>query len=97
MFDEASLGDRENELVPFWIYPGDAAIERHVPLYPMSRDITRLEALRRSLAIYRMVFGQPRQDDLLEYLAARISPDRLQELSAAWLIDLRPPSAATTA
>jgi hypothetical protein len=94
MFEEAraSRGVNDNDLVPFWVYPGDAAIERHVSAYPMSRDITRLEALRRSLAIYRMVFGQPRQDDLLEYLAARIPQDRLKELSSAWQIDLRPQS-----
>jgi hypothetical protein len=94
MFEEAraSRGVDDNDLVPYWIYPGDAAIERHVSVYPMSRDIARLEALRRSLAIYRMVFGQPRQDDLLEYLAARIPEDRLQDLSAAWQIDLRPPT-----
>jgi hypothetical protein len=93
MFQEAR-DQREhgaNDLIPFWVYPGAAAIERHVSAYPMSRDITRLEALRRSLAIYRMVFGQPRQDDLLEYLAGRIPADQLADLSASWQIDLRPP------
>lgn len=90
-----SRGENDNDLIPFWVYPGDAAIERHVSLYPMSRDITRFEVLRRSLAIYRMVFGQPRQDDLLEYLAERIPANRLADLSSSWQIDLRPPGSDT--
>jgi hypothetical protein len=83
-------GDRLRRLASE-VYPGHAAIERHVSAYPMSRDVTRLEAFRRSLAIYRIVFGQPRQDDLLEYLAERIPTDRLAGLSSSWQIDLCPP------
>ena len=37
-------------------------------MLPFSREATRIEWLRRSLAIYRLAFGQPRQDDLIEYL-----------------------------
>jgi len=61
---------RGSDLSPFWVYPleGGAAIERHVPTLPLSRESARLPALRRSLAVYRMVFGQPRQDDLVDYL-----------------------------
>lgn len=61
------------DLVPFWVYAleGGSAIERHVPNLPLSRDAARYNALRRSLAVYRMVFGQPRQDDLLAYLVAQ--------------------------
>jgi hypothetical protein len=63
---------RDNDLVPYWVYahPRGAVIERHVPSLPLSRDVTRHQALRRSLALYRMVFGQPRQDELVEYLAS---------------------------
>ncbi len=62
-----------SDLVPFWTYPmdGGAAIERHVPNLPMSRDVIRLARLRQSLAVYRMVFGQARQEDLVEYLMAQ--------------------------
>jgi hypothetical protein len=78
-----------SDLVPYWLYPltGGAAIERHVPNLPLSRDAARYTALKRSLAVYRMVFGQPRQEDLMEYLLAHpnssISPTDLQ-------IDLSP-------
>ena len=37
-----------------------------------------------------MVFGQPRQEDLLAYLVDRVSPDRLDELRDLLRIDLKP-------
>lgn len=60
----------ESELVPYWVYPGEHRIERHVPLLPLSREERQLDDLRRSMALYRLVFGQPRQEDLLRVLAA---------------------------
>ena len=81
MFD-AAVAERssdDNELVPFWIYPGAAKIERHVPLLPMSREVGQLAKLKRDVARYRLVFGQPRQDDLLEYLGD-VPQEKLDEL-----------------
>ena len=51
----------QSDLVPFWVYPtdGGAHIERHLPMIPLSKDVDRAEVLRRSLAVYRMAFGQP--------------------------------------
>jgi hypothetical protein len=43
-------------------------VERRVPVLPMSRENMRLSWLKRSLTLYRLAFGQPRQDDLLAYL-----------------------------
>lgn len=87
MFDSAVAGrsGSDNELVPYWIYPGDAKIERHVPLLPLSREVGQLAKLKRDVARYRLVFGQPRQDDLLEYIGD-LPEDKLQELR----IDLSP-------
>src|SRR5262245_52808757 len=65
-------GDRvtDSELIPYWVVPsGPARIERHVPAHPYSREVLRHENLRRSLVLYRMVFGQNRQEDLVSYLA----------------------------
>ncbi|MFZ5785078.1 MAG: C-terminal helicase domain-containing protein, partial [Acidobacteriota bacterium] len=58
------------DLVPYWLYEldGGARIERRVPMLPLSREVTRLGALKRSLAVYRLALGQPRQEDLLEFL-----------------------------
>lgn len=57
------------DLIPYWVYEeGSARIERRVPMYPMSREAGRLQGLLRALAFYRLVFGQPRQEDLLQHL-----------------------------
>ena len=70
MFD-AAVDDRgadQNDLVPYWVLAGPSAIERHVPIIPLSREVARLANLKRTLAVYRLVFGQPRQEDLIEFL-----------------------------
>jgi phthalate 4,5-dioxygenase len=38
-----------------------------VPILPFSREEQRFKQLQRRLALYRLVFGQPRQEDLVEY------------------------------
>lgn len=92
-----ALRDRESgrdDLVPYWIYPlqNGATVERRVPMLPFSREQQRLPDLKASLAVYRLVFGQPRQEDLLSHLKER-SPDAL----AAWRLDLSPPVLSTSA
>jgi hypothetical protein len=81
---------QENDLVPYWLFPGDAKIERHVPALPFSRDVERLYELRRALAIYRMVFGQNRQEDLIAYLLAQIPEDERAGVVEELQIDLSP-------
>ena len=73
MFDAAvaDRADHENDLVPYWILPGTSTIERHVPSLPLTREVNRLANLKRTLALYRLVFGQPRQEDLIGYLSTR--------------------------
>jgi hypothetical protein len=94
---EAASATRDSatsELVPYWIYPveGGAQIQRFVPALPLSQEIDRLTAMRNSLAIYRMVFGQPRQDDLLEYLLKRMPKEKLTAELKGLRIDLTPPT-----
>src|SRR6202042_2438635 len=66
LFESARKGRRSglSDLVPFWVYTTNqgAYIERHLPMIPLSKDVERAEALRRSLAVYRMAFGQSQQD-----------------------------------
>ena len=82
----------KNDLVPFWVFPiqGGACIERHVPSLPLTRDRQLLKSLCRSLTVYRMVFGQPRQDDLVEYLTQYVPEDKINELVRRLRIDLSP-------
>jgi hypothetical protein len=80
----------ENDLVPYCLFPGDAKIERHVPALPFSREVERLNGLRRALAIYRMVFGQSRQEDLITYLLAQIPESECDAIVAELQINLIP-------
>jgi hypothetical protein len=88
----ANRPKQDDDLVPFWLFPGDAKIERHVPAIPFSREAERLHGLRRSLAIYRMVFGQSRQEDLIAYLLAHVPERDRAGVVAELQIDLSPQS-----
>jgi hypothetical protein len=83
-----------NDLVPGWVFApeGGVRIERYVPALPLSRERARLVQLRRSVAAYRLAFGQPRQEDLIEYLERELTPAQLQEAIETCRIDLAPPS-----
>jgi superfamily II DNA or RNA helicase len=89
-FGRTSRSAQESDLVPYWLFPGDAKIKRHVPALPFSRELERLSGLRRALAIYRMVFGQSRQEDLITYLLAQIPEDERAGIVAELQIDLSP-------
>jgi hypothetical protein len=94
LFDAAvaARDPEDNDLQPYWIYPlqDGASIERHVPALPLSRDVQRMAALRRSLVVYRMVFGQPRQEDLLAHLLGSMPREDLVQHLAELQIDLLP-------
>ena len=81
-----------NDLVPFWLFPGEAKIERHVPVLPFSRDTERYQGLRRALVIYRMVFGQSRQEDLIAFLMARLPESDCARIVRELRVNLTPPS-----
>jgi hypothetical protein len=79
------LDERPNlgELAPHWVYPGPAMIHRTVLPYPLSTDGARYRRLKDDLALYRLTFGQPRQEDLLDILKRRgvqHDPARAEEL-----------------
>ncbi|MFC1552107.1 DEAD/DEAH box helicase [Candidatus Latescibacterota bacterium] len=80
------------ELVPYWhLETEDIKIERIIPMYPFSRDRGKLEHILRTLAIYRLAFGQPRQTELVEYLLKRnFSAEELKEIIDKLLINLCP-------
>lgn len=88
----ASRSGEDSDLVPFWILTaeGGSTIERHVPALPLSRDIDRANALRKTLTVYRMAFGQNRQDDIVAYLLNRFPADEMPRLMQQLRIDLAP-------
>jgi hypothetical protein len=84
----------ESDLVPYWIFEteGGAAIERRLFLLPMSRDAALYRRLQKSLALYRMVFAQPRQEDLLTHLESIFDdPGEAARIAERWRICLEPP------
>ena len=84
--------DSASDLVPFWVYEeGTARVERRVPLIPFSREVGRLERLKRSLTIYRLVFGQPRQEDLLAHISEHVRLSDSEKMTTSWRISLQPP------
>jgi len=98
-FDAACLARSAaaTEMVPFWVYPEvtDTAkhslILREVPALPLSKDALRRQQLQRTLGAYRMVFGQPRQEDLVEYLLGDLDDAGLERMRDAAAINLEPP------
>ena len=86
-------GPDDGEMVPYWVFhQGRAKIDRLVPVLPFSMESARLPQLRRSLAVYRLAFGQPRQEELVEFLGDRIDPDHREHWLSQLRIDLTPPS-----
>jgi len=65
---ENGASDNANGLRPCWITEGAHRIERHVYALPLSRESRLYHDLCRALTVYRMVFGQPRQDELVRHL-----------------------------
>lgn len=74
----------ESEIFPYWVFTGDSVIERYTPVMPMSKETHALGRLMRTVGAYRLVIGQPRQEDLLRYLGDKA--DQLDDLR----IDLTP-------
>ena len=88
----AERRQRDSEMVPYWVFSeGQAKIERHVPVMPFSQEEAALPQLRKALAAYRLAFGQPRQEELVELLGAGRSDEELMELTERLRIDLSPP------
>ena len=91
MFDAASTEtEADTDLIPYWIYEGPVRVERRVPMLPFSREVRRLKWLKHSLTVYRLAFGQPRQEDLLEYLQSLLGTDTAIEDLAELQIRLEP-------
>jgi hypothetical protein len=77
-------------LIPYWIFEdGSARVERRIPLLPYSKEVGKLKRLKQGLALYRMVFGQPRQEDLLFSLSQNGNHESAD--LADWMISLQPP------
>ena len=92
-------GVDQNDLVPYWVFAPDgaeAAIERYLPVLPLSREEGQLVALERTLVTYRLAFGQPRQEDLVGFLSGHVTDEALRRQMGDLRVDLAPPPPTTT-
>ena len=87
--EEAAVrGGGSSGLEPYWIAPGSCRVIRRVPLLPFTREVEAFDRLKRQLAAYRVVLGQPRQEELVTLLDnAGVDTCQLDE----WAVDLSPP------
>jgi uncharacterized membrane protein YkvA (DUF1232 family) len=85
-------------LYPHWVFePRGGQVERirrHLFFYADSQDANRYEELKERLALYRLVFGQPRQQDLLDRIQRTVRGESGREMSHAaltrYMINLSP-------
>jgi len=86
--DQIARDAGKPDLVPHWILEGDCRVERHVPLLPYVREVAAFARLKRQLIADRVVFGQPRQQELLVLLdQGAVTLIEFRDLA----IDLSPP------
>ena len=86
---QAARAAHQSDLVPHWIAEGPCRVERRVPLLPYTSEVAALKLLKRQLAAYRLVFGQPRQEELMNLIVNADMPiDEIQALT----INLAPPT-----
>ena len=90
--EKETKDSRESDLIPYWHIPeGEAELERFIPMFPMSREIERLDEILKILSLYRLTFGQPRQQELLENLLHRdLNEKEMDEVKKKLVIDLSP-------
>ena len=74
---EERLGD-ESGLKPWWICDR-AEIERYVFHVPLSEQAQRLKWVQEQRLLYRLVLGQPNQEDLVEVLSRHIGQNDLNK------------------
>lgn len=90
--DMQTKKDRRSDLVPYWHLPkGKAIIERIIPMMPMSREVGRIREVLKILSLYRLAFGQPRQEELLGNLLERnMNDDDIKLITELLVINLAP-------
>jgi len=81
----------KSHLVPFWHVENDGVfIDRIILSLPYSKEAVRLNQILANLALYRLTFGQPRQEELVETLFKKIDPELLPQIRENLMIDLSP-------
>lgn len=81
----------KSDLVPFWhIEPQNIFIERQVPTIPYSKEVRKLKNLLKTISVYRIALGQPRQEELVNHLIDSFEPHEIEKVQTELLINLSP-------
>ena len=82
---------KKPELVPFWhVESNGIYIERINPLIRYSKEVKEYERLLSVLTLYRLTFGQPRQEELVETLYSELDEKQLERIRKELMINLNP-------
>ena len=89
---EAKYENDKSGIKPFWyLDEGKSKIERFVPFHPLSKDLQKYNQLKSTLALYRLTFGQPRQEELVQALESlNLSEKDIIKLRSILLVNLSP-------
>ena len=90
---EKEQENKKCDLVPYWHVECDngCKIERIIPLHPFSKDIGKLKYLLDVLTFYRLTFGQPRQEELVEAIVKEdMDEEDIRTLISNLIINLSP-------
>lgn len=87
---ETEKGDK-SDLVPFWhVEPENIFIERHAPVIPYSKEMLKLRNLLKTISLYRLSLGQPRQEELMDFLLNEFTDQEIAQIQDELLINLSP-------
>jgi hypothetical protein len=93
LFDIAAIMEKgeKSDLVPYWhLEPEHVFIERQVPAIPYSKEVKKLKNLLKTISIYRVALGQPRQEELVNHIVKDFTEDEIKRLQTDLLINLSP-------
>lgn len=81
----------KSDLVPFWhVEPQNIFIERQVPTIPYSKEVRKLKNLLKTISVYRIALGQPRQEELVNHLIENFGDEEIEKVQSELLINLSP-------
>lgn len=89
---EQNKQSNQCDLVPFWIMPDQDKfkLKTLIPMYLYSKDFEKLRNIKTVLKNYRLTFGQPRQEELLEILSEKLNEEELELFNRKLFINLSP-------
>lgn len=94
LFEKAEklVNDDKSDIKPYWyLDQGKTMINRFVPIHHLNKVNEKYDRLKSTLALYRLTFGQPRQEELVEAIKnSGLSEENIIQIRKDLLINLSP-------